>query len=162
MVFLEWWVISAPACQNLNSLYRGLNRVQSCKRSRWSPQHHCLKGCILENGCHCGTVWRTHIPNSGEGWGACDCPGPAPSHALSMISHQKQEIEVLEGCLPTVIQLESVSRKEMLVERREKMMASNLVTLLWKVNSREGRGSLLLYRDLCQDPEQTLLGKGQK
>ena len=79
-----------------------------------------------------------------------------------MISHQKKEIEVLEGCLPTVIQLESVSRKEMLVERREKMMASNLVTLLWKVNSREGWGSLLLYRDLCQDPEQTLLGKGHK
>ena len=56
-----------------------------------------------------------------------------------------------------VIQLESVSRKEMLVERREKMMASILVTLLWKVNSREGQGSLFLYRDLCQDPEQTLL-----
>lgn len=97
MVFLEWWVISAPACQNLNSLYWGLNRVQSCKRSRWSPQHQCLKGCILENGCHCGTVWRTYIPNSGEGWGACDCLGPAPSHALSIISPQKQEIEVLEG-----------------------------------------------------------------
>lgn len=74
-----------------------------------------------------------------------------------MISPQKQEIEVLEGCLPTVIQLESVSRKEVLVERRREMMASNLVTLLWKVNSRKGRGSLFLYRDLCQDPAQTLL-----
>lgn len=59
--------------------------------------------------------------------------------------------------LPTGIQLENVSRKDVLVERRGKTMASNLVTPLWKVNSGEGRGSLFLYRDLFQDTEQTLL-----
>ena len=44
-----------PTCQNLKSLYRGLNSVQSHIPSRRSYQHIALsQGCILENSSHCG------------------------------------------------------------------------------------------------------------
>ena len=52
------------ACQNLKSLYRGLNwpvhRADGLNNTLLS------RGCVLENGSHCGNGSRTYIPRTGE------------------------------------------------------------------------------------------------
>ena len=58
--------ITAPTCQNLKSLYRGLNGVQSGIQSRWSQYHITLSRVILEMVPATGTVGRVYIPRTGE------------------------------------------------------------------------------------------------
>ena len=55
---------------SLQSLCRGLNRVQSCTLSRWPQQCMTCKAVTLKTAPIVRTVGRRQSPKTGQGWGA--------------------------------------------------------------------------------------------
>lgn len=76
--------------QNLKSLYRALNWVQSHSHSRcWFTQQLLSHGCVLENSSYCGNSGQ-RVYSKDRGCGSSDYPAPAQKsaggHILSMNS----------------------------------------------------------------------------
>lgn len=61
------WLDLCTQPQNLNSLCRGFNRVQSWILSRWFQQHTALSRLCPWNGPHFVAVGKTYIPRTKEG-----------------------------------------------------------------------------------------------
>lgn len=77
---LSWvathWVVVLYTCpQNLKSLSRGLNQVQSHMQTRWSQQHLTFSRLCLWNIPTVGIVGRAYTPRTGEGERSFQLPG---------------------------------------------------------------------------------------